>query len=151
MFKFGGKPNANFYIRNIANTLRYIEDEKLSPYHITNQQARILGAIRRSIHDGHVISRSYLQEIMQLSGPSITSLLNGLEKNDFIKRTPAKNDKRSMQIELTKKGEDVVKYANEILLEVEHSLLDNMSEKEKDELISLLHKAFLNISPDAEG
>lgn len=84
------KPSADFYIQSIALSLRYMNDQKLEEFGITNQQARLLGGISSSLYDGANISRKFLEDMMQLKGPSVTSLLNGLEKNGFIIRYSVK-------------------------------------------------------------
>ncbi len=143
-----GHPSPDFYIRNLATAIRLINDQKLLEFGITNQQARLLGAIRRSLFDGVNISRKYLEDMMGLRGPSVTSLLNGLEKNGFIIRYTAKDDGRAMQISVTEKGDKIVDEINQVFAETEQQLLSGMTEDEKDKFTALLHKALVNISPD---
>jgi len=148
VFRTDGKPSPDFYIRNIATSLRYINDKELSEFGITNQQARLLGAIRRSLYDGVNISRKFLEDLMGLRGPSVTSLLNGLEKKGFIIRYTAQDDGRAMQIKVTEKGERIMTGVNQFLIATEKRLLSGMTEDEKVLFVNLLHKAFLNISPN---
>ncbi|ACV64126.1 transcriptional regulator, MarR family [Desulfofarcimen acetoxidans DSM 771] len=148
MLKRGGKPSPDFYIRNIAIALRCIEDQKLSEFGITNQQARLLGAIRRSLFDGANMSRKYLEDLMGLRGPSVTSLLNGLEKNGFIIRYAAQDDGRAMQIKVTEKGDKIIDDINQVFLDTEKQLFSGMAEDEKEMFITLLYKALANVSTD---
>lgn len=143
-----GKPSLDFYIRNLSTVVRNINDQKLVVFGITNQQARLLGAIRRSLFDGVNISRKYLEDIMGLRGPSVTSLLNGLEKNQFIVRHTAKGDGRAMQIRVTEKGDKIIDEINQVFAETEQQMLAGMTEEEKEAFTALLHKALVNISPD---
>jgi DNA-binding MarR family transcriptional regulator len=148
MFISDGKPSPEFYIRKIAVSLRCVNDQKLSEFGITNQQARLLGAIRRSLYDGVNISRKFLEDLMGLRGSSVTSLLNGLEKNGFIIRHTAQDDGRAMQIKVTEKGEQIMAEVNQVLIDTEERLLSNMTEDEKALFAELLHKAFVSITPD---
>ncbi len=150
MFKGGGKPNADFYIRSIAHSLRYLNEQKLAEYKITNQQARLLGAIRRSLFEGLNISRKFLQERMELSGPSVTSLLNGLEKNGFIIRYPDKDDGRAMQIEVTDQGMQIMEALDQVFKNTERQLLTGMTEEEKDLFMVLLERAYRNMPQNQE-
>lgn len=143
-----GNPSPDFYIRNLATAIRLINDQKLLAFGITNQQARLLGAIRRSLFDGVNINRKYLEELMGLRGPSVTSLLNGLEKNGFITRYTAKEDGRAMKISVTEKGDQIIDEINQVFADTEHQLLSGMAEGEKKTFIALLHRALVNISPD---
>ncbi len=145
MHKARGKPSADFYIRGIAHRLRYLNDQKLAEYEITNQQARLLGAIRRSVYEGVNISRKFLQERMELSGPSVTSLLNGLEKNGFIIRYTDSEDGRAMQIQVTDKGNRIMEGLDQVFKDSEKQLLDGMNEEERDLFITLLEKAYKNM------
>lgn len=143
-----GHPNPEFYIRNLATAIRLINDQKLLAFHITNQQARLLGAIRRSLYEGANISRKYLEDLMGLRGPSVTSLLNGLEKNGFIIRYTAKDDGRAMQISVTEKGNQIIEDINQVFADTEQQLLSGMTADEKKAFTALLHKALANISPE---
>lgn len=140
-----GKPNADFYIKNIAHKLRYMNEEKLAEYEITNQQARLLGAIRRCTYEGMNISRKFLQNIMELSGPSVTSLLNGLEKNGFIVRYTDSEDGRAMQIQITDKGSRIMKNLDKVFRDSEKQLVKGMSEEEQTVFMTLLEKAYKNM------
>jgi DNA-binding MarR family transcriptional regulator len=142
-----GKPSPDFYIRSIATFLRCMNDQKLSEFGITNQQARLLGSIRRSLYDGAAISRKILEDRMGISGPSVTSLLNGLEKKGFIVRNAAKDDRRAMQIQVTKKGGQTMSKADQVLADMEEQLLSGLTEIEKVLFSALLHKVFMNITP----
>jgi DNA-binding MarR family transcriptional regulator len=142
-----GKPSPDFYIRSIATFLRCMNDQKLSEFGITNQQARLLGSIRRSLHDGITISRKFLEDRMGIRGPSVTSLLNGLEKKGFIVRNAAKDDGRAMQIQVTEKGGQIMAEVDQVLVDMEEQLLSGLTEVEKILLTALLHKIFMNITP----
>jgi DNA-binding MarR family transcriptional regulator len=143
-----GKPSPDFYIRSIATFLRCMNDQKLSEFGITTQQARLLGSIRRSLHDGAAISRKFLGDRMGIRGPSVTSLLNGLEKKGFIVRNAAEDDRRAMQIQVTEKGGQVMAEADQVLAEMEEQMLSGLTEVEKVLFAALLHKVFVNIAPD---
>ena len=151
MFKADGKPNPDFYIRSIATFLRCMNDQKLSEFGITNQQARLLGAIRRSLHDEATISRKFLEDMMGIRGSSVTSLLNGLEKKGFIARYPAKDDGRAIQIQVTEKGERIMAEINQILADMEEQLLSGLTEDEKILFTTLLYKVFTSIAPDHDS
>lgn len=144
----GGQPSPEFYIRNLSTAIRLINDQKLLEFDITNQQARLLGAIRRSLFDGIKISRKYLEDLMGLRGPSVTSLLNGLERNHFIIRYTAEDDGRAMQIQVTEKGDKIVDQINQVFAETENQLLFGMTEEERNIFIILLHKALINVSSE---
>lgn len=139
-------PSADFYIQSISLSLRYMNDQKLEEFGITNQQARLLGGISRSLTDGANISRKFLEEMMQLKGPSVTSLLNGLEKNGFIIRYSREDDGRAMNIKITEKGDKVLEALRNVFKSTEQQLHNGMTPEEQEQFLMLLKKAHDNLS-----
>ncbi|WP_313180222.1 MarR family winged helix-turn-helix transcriptional regulator [Lacrimispora sp.] len=140
------KPSADFYIQSIALSLRYMNDQKLEEFGITNQQARLLGGISSSLYDGANISRKFLEDMMQLKGPSVTSLLNGLEKNGFIIRYSREDDGRAMNIKVTEKGDKVLEALRDVFKSTEQQLHSGMTTAEQEQFLMLLQKAHDNLS-----
>jgi MarR family transcriptional regulator, repressor for mepA len=138
-------PNHDFYIKNIAHVLRYQIDQKLVYYHVTEPQVRLLGHIQGGQKAGHEISRKYLSEAMQISGPSVTSLLNSLEKNEFIIRSSGIKDGRTMQLVLTEKAIDVMKDTMNMLNEISDALLAGFSEGERSLFLGFLERVYENV------
>lgn len=134
-----------YYIRAIALGMRYSNDQSLADYGITNQQARLLGDIYDSIKNRSEISRKALSETMGISGPSITSLLNGLEKNGFIIRRQGDEDGRTMKIEITAKSIQLIDETENIFAETEGKLLLGFTNEQKKAFLELLIKAYKNI------
>ncbi|WP_313584804.1 MarR family winged helix-turn-helix transcriptional regulator [Lacrimispora sp.] len=140
------KPGADFYVQSIALSLRYMNDQKLEEFGITNQQARLLGGIGSSLYDGANISRKFLEDMMQLKGPSVTSLLNGLEKKGFIIRYSREDDGRAMNIKVTEKGDKVLEALRDIFKSTEQQLHSGMTPAEQEQFLMLLQKAHDNLS-----
>ena len=137
----------DFHIRNLAHALRYVNERKLAEFGLTSPQARLLGAIddgRRVLETG--VNRKYLEETTLLKGPSITSLLNGLEKSGFIRRSPNAHDARNTDIEITAKGNGLLGELRRFFIETESLMLQGMTEVEKEIFLHLLEKAGTNLS-----
>ena len=139
-------PSTDFYIQSIALSLRYMNDQKLEEFGITNQQARLLGGISSSLYDGVNISRKFLEDMMQLKGPSVTSLLNGLEKKGFIVRYSREDDGRAMNIKVTEKGDKVLVALRDVFKSTEQQLHSGMVPEEQEQFLMLLQKAHDNLS-----
>ena len=121
----------DFCIKNIGQGIKYTNDKKLAEYELTNQQGRLLGAIFNGLRDGKNLNRKYLEDVMELKGPSVTSLLNSLEKNGFILRLATKEDGRARQIIVTEKGKQLVDEMEEVFEATEQKLLNGMTKTEK--------------------
>lgn len=140
----------DFCIKNIGQGIKYTNDKKLAEYELTNQQGRLLGAIFNGLRDGKNLNRKYLEDVMELKGPSVTSLLNSLEKNGFILRLATKEDGRVRQIIVTEKGKQLVDEMEEVFEATEQKLLNGMTKTEKTELKRLLMMVYENISKDID-
>lgn len=143
--KRGDTPSHDFYIKNIAHVLRYKNDQRLAAYDITEPQVRLLGHIDGAQRSGQEISRRYLSEAMQISGPSVTSLLNSLEKNGFIVRRSGNEDGRTILIELSQKASSLLNEMSDILSAITEELLAGFSEEEKMVYLMFLKRTYDNL------
>ncbi len=135
----------DYYIRSIAFGMRYTNDQNLITYGITNQQARLLGDIHDRIESGKEISRKALSKAIGISGPSVTSLLNGLEKSEFILRQQGDEDGRTMQIKITAKAMKLINEMVTVFEETEQKLLQGFTDEQKKAFLEMLQKAYENI------
>lgn len=96
-----------------------------------------------SIKDG--ISQQELANVTYKDKPSITRLLDNLEKHSLIARLSDKMDKRSNLIHLTKAGEILHQKAKDIVLQTMQVALNNISEEEIRKGEKILKKIFKNL------
>ena len=66
-----------------------------------------------------------------------TSLLNKMEKMNYIEKKSLNHDKRSIQIYLTDLGKEKAKQVNQICKEKNQLILKNLSLKKQQELLNL--------------
>ncbi len=130
---------------SISHVLYYMSDQRLKQLGITHQQGRLLGLIYDNIKAHHVISRHYLEESMDLRGPTVTSLLNCLEDKGYVIRTVSKEDRRAMELVITSRGEQLVSDIREIFNSMEEKLLQGMTKEEIHTLRTLLFKVYDNL------
>lgn len=130
-----------FYLRNIVHAIKELQDSKLIPYDITNQQARLLGDIDRQLKQEKKFCQKDLERTMNLRGSSITSLLQRLERKGFIVRSSGDEDGRTKQLQITEKGIKLIEEMEAVFLSVEDMLLKNMKKDEKE-----IYKMLLEIS-----
>lgn len=81
-----------------------------------------------------------LSDILELSRPSISRILNDLEGRGFITRNIDSKDRRSVKIELTEAGIEAIEKANRRILSITESLVMSLGEPDTDKLIELLNK-----------
>lgn len=137
--------NYEFYLRSIVHAMKQMLDNKLLPYDITNQQARLLGYLDNQLKKGKEIVQKDLERDMKLRGPSITSLLQGLERKGLILRSTGNEDGRTKQVGITEKGRAVIEEVESSFRELEQLLVEGMSEEEKVNYLRLLQISFNNL------
>lgn len=142
-------PPHDFYIKNIAHVLRYKNDQRLAAYDITEPQVRLLGHIDGAQKSNQEINRRYLSKAMQISGPSITSLLNTLERNGFIIRRSGNEDGRTISIELTGKSKKLLSEMSDILSQITDDMLSGFTEDEKEIYLNFLKRTFENLGVES--
>lgn len=71
---------------------------------------------------------------------SVTRTVSLLEKAGFVKRTQSPEDRRVIVIELTSKGKVLAQKAQHIRNSIGQKLNESLSDKERKQFISLVHK-----------
>ncbi|WP_353114189.1 MarR family transcriptional regulator [Microbacterium sp.] len=94
---------------------------------MSDAQLAVLAALRT--HGRHTVTA--LAERERVTPPSMSAMVNGLEEQGYVQRTPDEDDRRRVQVEITEKGAEVV--AGTI--------------RERDELLAGM-LAELDLSPD---
>jgi DNA-binding MarR family transcriptional regulator len=134
----------NLYTKHIAQKLKEINDRLLLDYDLNTSQGILLWHINQSIEEHIEINRKFLEESMNLSGPSVTNLLNGLEKMGFITRSNSSSDGRNLYIEVTAKTKQLIQDMSTAFDKSEELLAAGMSDAEKVMFVSLLTRASEN-------
>ena len=123
-----------------------MQDRCLTMFGLTNQQARILMYIDKRIRKQKNIKRRDLEEFLNLKGSSVTSLMQGLEKNGFIERAQSSKDARRKELMLTSKAKALIAQMDLIFEATDNQLQEGMSEEEKMTFRLLLGIAHNNIN-----
>ncbi|MBS4196705.1 MarR family winged helix-turn-helix transcriptional regulator [Lederbergia citri] len=117
-------------------TLRREIEEQLKGTGLTHTQWSALGIL----HYFPGITSSELELILMIERPSVTSLMNGLEKKKLIIRKSHPEDARYKQIFLTEEGEKVAIETKQISYIVENQILEGFSAEEFEIFKKLLIK-----------
>lgn len=91
--------------------------------------------------DGKMTMKDIAQKIRRTK-PTVTVLVDKLEKSGFVKREVSESDSRSFNIVLTKKGEDFRPVFEKISKGLNDMLHKNLTDKEADTLEKLLSKVY---------
>lgn len=114
-------------------------DREASQYGITAVQSRILGFIYCKSNKKDIFQRD-IEEELDIRRSSVTSVLQLMEKNGYIKRVSVSEDARLKKIIITEKGLEIQKKVYDYIIKMEKLLQDELSDKETDILINLLDR-----------
>ncbi len=103
-------------------------------------EIRVLFCIKNGAKAGAPMKVSEISKLMHVTSPTITQLLNSLEPNGFVERLIDPEDRRSVGIKLTEKGEWVTEQAWEGFLTALQGMIDYLGEEDSERLTDLLFK-----------
>jgi DNA-binding MarR family transcriptional regulator len=103
-------------------------------------EIRVLFCIKNGAKPGAPMKVSEISKQMHVTSPTITQLLNSLEPNGLVERQIDPDDRRSVGIKLTVKGEWVTERAWEGFLTTLRGLIEYLGEEDSEQLADLLFK-----------
>jgi DNA-binding MarR family transcriptional regulator len=126
-------------ISYIHKHLRRTASRSLSRIGLANWAFDVLASLRRQ-GSPYQMSPSELCESAMLSSGAMTNRLDRLEERGLVERHPDPSDRRSLTVQLTDRGKELVDRALEIRFEHANKTLSALSEEEWRQLINLLRK-----------
>ena len=123
----------------IHKALRRAAVKRLSDLDLPNWAFDVLSALRRQ-GPPFELSPSALCEASILTSGAMTNRLDRLEAAGLVRRHPDPNDRRSLIVQLTPRGQELVDRALEIRFRRANEALGPLSVKERDQLVTLLRK-----------
>lgn len=79
-------------------------------------------------------------DYLSIAPPSLTPLIDGLEKKDLLKRSSSDSDRRAILISLTKKGKEILGKAMKRKMKKMHDVFKKLTREEQQSLIRILEK-----------
>lgn len=114
---------------------------------LSAQEIRVLRTIDRE----KCCIMSGIAGAIRLSLSSVTGLIDRLVEKKLVNRDRSHDDRRVVQVELTKEGRELHQAASEGRLEFARGLLKTLSAEEQEVLISLLGKISERIKPEKKA
>lgn len=135
------------YVMQIGQRAKHFLDERLLPYDITPQQARIIGFVCSEQRQGKIICQKDIEEAFELKGSSITSLLQGLERKDFIVRRPDPSDERRKVVTVLPKGEGLMSDFETAFHEIDERMVQGLTTEQQQTVAQTLKLIVDNLEP----
>lgn len=115
-------------------------DQKIIPGYKTSE-LKVLICIKNKRKKGTKgMMVSEISQFLRVTSPTVTQLVNGLEKKELVKRNLDKTDRRVVRIQLTNKGLKVAKQTEANFIASFKGLVDYLGEEQSDLLANLLMK-----------
>ena len=124
----------HYLVKLAFMTMRRELEASLRTSGMTITQWRALGVILHQPGATH----SDLMRHLEIEAPSVTSLVDGMERNGWVKRTRSTADARVKQLSLTARGRSMIEAAGEAMGPIEERMAGTFSEGERATLKRLL-------------
>ncbi len=136
-------PDANVRATEaVMNTMRTADmlferiGRLLRPLGVSAAGGLVLGILR----DHGPLPPSELGERLIVTRATVTGVVDSLERRGFVRRAPNPSDRRSVLVEITPKGLDVVGQVRTLIHRHERDWMSVLTEAELDTYIELLHR-----------
>jgi DNA-binding MarR family transcriptional regulator len=96
--------------------------------------------ILQLVHENAPVTATKVAKALAVTAPGVTIWLDRLEQRGLLKRERDKADRRTQNLRVTRKGDELVTAALGRLLQADRETLRHLSEGERHILLELLHK-----------
>lgn len=114
-------------------------NEHLGAYGITFQQFLVLNLLYLNEENGPV-NQKFIEAEMELSGPSVTSLIQKMVKKGFLTRSQNRDDARNYDLEITETGRSLHNRCLSAYRQIHFGLIRDIDVRELETLENLLDR-----------
>lgn len=132
-------------LKTIIHTFDFMEEEMKGKSGLSDLTSRQMFCIEQ-LKNLQNPNLSELAEVMNIAKPSMTVMINRLEKNGFLHKVQSDQDRRTAHIHLTVKGEKAAVLHQELHTTISEILVSNLTESESEILIVLLNKSVKSLN-----
>ena len=133
-------------IRQVGDALKSAQEQRLSAQGISLGRFMVLAVLDR-VPD-QPLPASELAEAAGVTKQTVTSLLDGLERDGFVARQPCPHDRRSVRVRLEQKGRDLLAQILPGMYRRQVEIMVDLTPDERRELSRLLRKVRPDPTPD---
>ncbi|OGX35530.1 MAG: hypothetical protein A3C36_05490 [Omnitrophica WOR_2 bacterium RIFCSPHIGHO2_02_FULL_52_10] len=98
-----------------------------------------------TIAEGAPIRLSELSQKLNISAPTVTGIVDRLEKLAYVRRIPDRADRRAINVDLTPKGRALAQKFKSTIKSKWKELLAQLPEKEQEQYAAILRKIQRNM------
>jgi MarR family transcriptional regulator for hemolysin len=128
-------------IWKVSRKMRTLFDARVRAEGLTLARARTLMFLGKN----GCMTQTELAELLEIEGPTLVPLLDGLEKQGLIERRPVDGDRRAKQIVLTAAGKDQAAYVDTLVRDFRRDVLKDIGDDDLKAAIRVFHAMARNI------
>lgn len=132
------KDRVALLIKKTALVIEKLSNQVLAPYELSHTQYKIMKMLYRNPERS--VRQIDIEEIFSLTNPSVTGIIQNLEKKGLVERVQNPEDKRSKLVCLTERAFAVKDELDQLGEALEKKVTEGLSEEECMELCTLLTK-----------
>ena len=132
-------------IINLSYQLKRDFEQSAAEHGLTRTQAVIIKYLVAETKKRDVFQKD-IEEDLKIRSSSVTSVLQLMEKNGYIKRESVCTDARLKKIVLTEKGDEIRLIVQNLIDEMENEVSKSITEGEREFLFYILDKLSKTIS-----
>lgn len=143
-----GRAIATETVMNVVRTADLLLDRigrLLRPLGVSSAGGLVLGLLR----DHGPLSPTAIGERLIVTRATVTGVVDSLERRGYVERTPHPQDRRSLLIQLTPTGLDVLAQVRHIVHEREREWMHGFGDQELAALIGALQRVQRSLIDDA--
>lgn len=141
MFESYDKSIGNF-TSLVNKKMIYFLNSQLAAFDITAEQWQVLVTLSKQ----NKINQKILSKAVNKDQPTLTRMLDILERKSLVERHVSKEDRRSFSIHITEKGLSLTEKLIPYIEDIFEKMLNDISEKELKTYIDVLTKIDNNIA-----
>lgn len=129
-------------IKKAALVIEKLSNHVLAPYDLTHTQYKILMLLYRN--PGWPIRQIDIEAHFAMTNPTVTGIIQNLEKKGLVQRIQNPDDRRSKLLTLTEQAVSMEKELRALGESLEKQVTEKLTEDESQQLIVLLKKILAN-------
>jgi DNA-binding MarR family transcriptional regulator len=114
---------------------------KLAEFDITVDQWLVM----KNLSENELLSQSELAQLVFKDMPTLTRIIDILNKKGYVERQPHPQDRRSFQLVLTNEGISKVKELKPQISSIREKAWENLNEKDFEEFKRILNTIYTNL------
>ena len=130
-----------FWVMSASNMLERISNDVLSEHGLTFRQVQVLGAL--AMHEG--LTQVQLAEAILVERSTVVRILDRMERDGWIERTPSSTDRRVNIIRETEKVDAIWKTIRKCGKEIRKRAVAGLSEAQLDAMSETLEAICENL------